>query len=326
MMVAPRRMNAAPALDIPPLPSYADDDLAKLEPQALIGRLVADEDRAPRNLIDAAARRGDAMVAALAGHLGEHWHDDEPGEWWLRLHAAMILGLIPGERSGASLVDLLRRVVADEDDALQDWLAGAWPALFANKPSAVIALLRALCTDRDVDWYGRANALDAVVAAAQREDAAALDEALDWVAGLAADASEDWSMRRCCGDMLLDFPRPRHRPLVDEFARGRRVAGDPSSEDVAQAFARGTDEPDWKRFDDPWDFYTAEAIAERQQRWAEEDAREKGDDTPGDPDEDAFDAPPLPYVRAMPKVGRNDPCPCGSGKKFKHCCLSKFEA
>ena len=22
----------------------------------------------------------------------------------------------------------------------------------------------------------------------------------------------------------------------------------------------------------------------------------------------------------MPKVGRNDPCPCGSGKKFKKCC------
>jgi len=24
-------------------------------------------------------------------------------------------------------------------------------------------------------------------------------------------------------------------------------------------------------------------------------------------------------VRTMPKVGRNDPCPCGSGKKYKHC-------
>lgn len=23
------------------------------------------------------------------------------------------------------------------------------------------------------------------------------------------------------------------------------------------------------------------------------------------------------------KVGRNDPCPCGSGKKYKHCCISK---
>ena len=25
-------------------------------------------------------------------------------------------------------------------------------------------------------------------------------------------------------------------------------------------------------------------------------------------------------VRVGPKVGRNDPCPCGSGKKYKHCC------
>lgn len=26
-----------------------------------------------------------------------------------------------------------------------------------------------------------------------------------------------------------------------------------------------------------------------------------------------------PFVRAEPKVGRNDPCPCGSGKKYKKC-------
>jgi uncharacterized protein YecA (UPF0149 family) len=25
-------------------------------------------------------------------------------------------------------------------------------------------------------------------------------------------------------------------------------------------------------------------------------------------------------VRDVPKVGRNDPCPCGSGKKYKKCC------
>nr|MBS0019891.1 preprotein translocase subunit SecA [Gammaproteobacteria bacterium] len=27
----------------------------------------------------------------------------------------------------------------------------------------------------------------------------------------------------------------------------------------------------------------------------------------------------VPYVRQGPKVGRNEPCPCGSGKKYKHC-------
>jgi len=28
----------------------------------------------------------------------------------------------------------------------------------------------------------------------------------------------------------------------------------------------------------------------------------------------------------MPKTGRNDPCPCASGKKYKHCCLEKDRA
>ncbi|WP_422468151.1 SEC-C metal-binding domain-containing protein, partial [Endozoicomonas sp. ALC013] len=30
--------------------------------------------------------------------------------------------------------------------------------------------------------------------------------------------------------------------------------------------------------------------------------------------------PAQPLVRQHPKVGRNDPCPCGSGRKYKKCC------
>jgi preprotein translocase subunit SecA len=33
----------------------------------------------------------------------------------------------------------------------------------------------------------------------------------------------------------------------------------------------------------------------------------------------AAEKKPQPQERALPKVGRNDPCPCGSGKKYKHC-------
>jgi uncharacterized protein len=46
-----------------------------------------------------------------------------------------------------------------------------------------------------------------------------------------------------------------------------------------------------------------------------------------------FRAPhqPYPYYggvtgtvrRKEPKIGRNEPCPCGSGKKYKKCCLEK---
>jgi uncharacterized protein len=38
----------------------------------------------------------------------------------------------------------------------------------------------------------------------------------------------------------------------------------------------------------------------------------RGDTTP---------ASARPIQRAQPRVGRNDPCPCGSGKKYKKCCL-----
>jgi SEC-C motif-containing protein len=35
---------------------------------------------------------------------------------------------------------------------------------------------------------------------------------------------------------------------------------------------------------------------------------------------DTGDVVPKTIVRSAPKVGRNVPCPCGSGKKYKHCC------
>ncbi len=47
---------------------------------------------------------------------------------------------------------------------------------------------------------------------------------------------------------------------------------------------------DFRKIDDKWFFMDGEAVA------------------------------PQPVVRDTPKVGRNEPCPCGSGKKFKKCC------
>ena len=35
---------------------------------------------------------------------------------------------------------------------------------------------------------------------------------------------------------------------------------------------------------------------------------------------------PTPIQRVSGRVGRNDYCPCGSGKKFKKCCLMKESA
>jgi len=59
------------------------------------------------------------------------------------------------------------------------------------------------------------------------------------------------------------------------------------------------------------------AVARREE--AEAAFEDALDDQDLDDDDDYF---PDTYVRPEPKVGRNEPCPCGSGKKFKKCCGS----
>jgi preprotein translocase subunit SecA len=43
--------------------------------------------------------------------------------------------------------------------------------------------------------------------------------------------------------------------------------------------------------------------------------------TPNRRDDEASNGKPSrrPAVKSAAKVGRNDPCPCGSGKKYKNC-------
>jgi hypothetical protein len=38
-----------------------------------------------------------------------------------------------------------------------------------------------------------------------------------------------------------------------------------------------------------------------------------------------FYSGPSPYIKPEKEIGRNDPCPCGSGKKYKKCCMDKAQ-
>ena len=309
-------MEQSDASDLAALPAYPEEFLAGLDPAALIDLLVRDEDRVPRNVIDACARHGEVMVAQLRRVIeeGRPWQDDTGrGEWWLTLHAAMILGLIPGEAAGLLLVAYMRRMSVEEDEDMQDWLAGGWPALFRNKPDSVVHVLRDLCVDRTLDWYVRANALSPVIAAGESGGSLAREEALAWAAAIAADETEEWDLRLSTGNTLLDFAPAVHRPLLENLAE-RQIGHGAwfSKTDLEKAYSLDRPKPEWRHRNDPWEFYRPGHIARRQDRWEKEAAE----------DEDAYAEPgALTYVRETPKIGRNDPCPCGSGKKYKKCCL-----
>lgn len=306
------------------LPAYPNDELENKDPAGLIELMINDEDRVPRNVVDECARRGDAMIEQLAS-LSEaslDWLDVSSGEWWLKLHAVMILGLIPSERAGLLLVKFMRRMSQEEDHDLQDWLASYWPALFRNKPETVLPVLRELAEDQAVDWYIRAGAIEAYVGVAQYQGSEALDAALEWLAGIVADEEEDWTLRLCSGNTLLDFPRIQYKPLLEDMAaqQGSGFVVHFAQSDVAKAYMVMQDKANWDRFGEPWQFYATEQITARTQRWAEEDARKNEAVLAGADDYDLY--LDEPYVRTETKVGRNDPCPCGSSKKFKKCCLN----
>jgi hypothetical protein len=229
-----------------PLPSYDQEYLRERTPAELIALMIENEDRVTRNVIDECSRRGDAMAEALAPWAHPAENDDENlGQWWLPLHAVMILGLVPGEHAAAALLEYIHELFDDSHENAQEWLSGYWPALTRNKPAELIEQLRIISEDRRNDWYMRVNLLDAVIAAAQREGETQLDAALDWAARIAADETEDWDMRMLTAGKLLEFPRQRHRPLLDDLAAQQSGFGVHfTKENVAHDYARNTDQPE----------------------------------------------------------------------------------
>ncbi|QDU36012.1 hypothetical protein Mal4_02950 [Maioricimonas rarisocia] len=123
-----------------------------------------------------------------------------------------------------------------------------------------------------------------------------------------------------------------------------------ASEEIAEAYHRGlVDTIEWSRDDwheaaetpvEAFDEQIAtlppgpvEDAAEELEEWYSADEEFDEDYEPEGPDLDEWLGeepeplePPVPATPSVtvhneaPKVGRNDPCPCGSGKKYKKCC------
>ncbi|MGD8341715.1 MAG: SEC-C metal-binding domain-containing protein [Gammaproteobacteria bacterium] len=303
------------------LPHYSQEELAACDEPSLMAIVCADGDCLPREVIDECARRGDAIVPQLRQHLEDdaNWRagvDDE--HWWALLHAILILGLIPGQTAAEALLIGFRRANFDDKGNLSDWLSSAWPALCRNKTAFTTDPLMQIAENSTAPWYPRSQAISCVLAEAEETSAEALESAIDWLAAMCANPREDPEFRVIAGHDLLDCPRERHRGVLEELVKLQR----PGSlmemaytlDDIEHSFVSG-EEPEWHRFDDPWQFYDPLQIIGRQERWRREDERLQ------DAFDDEYPDDSEPFVRSHRKIGRNEPCPCGSGLKYKKCCM-----
>jgi uncharacterized protein YecA (UPF0149 family) len=63
----------------------------------------------------------------------------------------------------------------------------------------------------------------------------------------------------------------------------------------------------------------------KESRWERKNRREDEHAKQLPTEEEPDLPPPVDPVHAQQTPGRNDPCPCGSGKKYKKCCGAKKE-
>lgn len=312
-----------PADELFPLPGYSEDTLAVMDEQALFALVISNNDRLPLEVVHACASRAEAMVKLLRQHLenDSNWGNEvNDGDWWGLLHAVFILGLIPGDASASALLEGFRRITFDSNNNLTGWLSSYWPALCRNKTGSTTDSMRQIAEDNQLDWYPRSHAIECVVADASERDATQLEETINWLASLCADESQDLEFRVMAGHTLLDHPRERHRQVMEQLVKLQDpeswLGNSYSRDDIDRSFSRGG-KPEWKRFENPWRFYDPIEIQRRQQRWLKEDREQEHKRL----DLDNW-IPVKTYIREQPKIGRNDPCPCGSGKKYKKCCMN----
>ena len=131
---------------------------------------------------------------------------------------------------------------------------------------------------------------------------------------------------------IIDTANPGYIPLVRSAFEKGLVDEIMMSLEYAESELQNQILPREKTLPDPMeDFDTVKELGSW--AWFQEDDEDEDDWDIDDEDEDLiFDyliqqhqpkaQLPLP-ANSLPKVGRNDPCPCGSGKKYKVCCLKK---
>lgn len=120
------------------------------------------------------------------------------------------------------------------------------------------------------------------------------------------------------------------KPLVEQaFRRGYVDKEWLTFEDFEEELKIAVADPDALAFADDYTPFgdAIEELTELDAQLSAGDGADDPDEADLDPDHGPYAADnPPPAVNPFRHVGRNDPCPCGSGKKFKKCCLTKVEA
>jgi len=270
----------------------------------------------------------DRLIAAVETAV-EKWEDATEEETHLATHA---LYLLAKWREPRAFAPVLRWLSMPDDGAFD--IAGDVPTTTGARILASVCggdrpEIRALVENRDANEYCRSVALDSLAVLAAWGELPR-EAVLAYLCELIAEKLERgpdylWGSVAC---LIADLDAKELVPLIrqpyeDEWVDNWMI----SWEEIEDGTSLGGEAPFeyFKKYHQPitdvahetawWEMYGRTAVKDRGAERAQDSADE--DFQHGD---DSYEYEPAVPVIAPPKIGRNDQCPCGSGKKYKKCC------
>jgi SEC-C motif len=302
--------------------SYAEMSTAEL-----IDLLFKEEDRVKRGHIEELVRRGEEAAGPLREIIKneDYWYEGQDGDYWIVIHAITVLSAIRDEKALPDLIEMVPHAYISNHDNAVEILPAALSQFGQEAAEPYMNFInehRGAYRDNS-DYSFCRNVFSAALTRIALENDQVRERVTGFICNNFIDPQEDDAVflsLSAAHPLALDRERGL-RALREAFKRG--VIKEEVTEGFDQ-FIRFLDSPgadayyDLKR--DLFDFYLPEAIRERQREKAKLQRENLGRDSGGKPVSAGYSLSQRGALVRLEKTGRNDSCPCGSGKKYKKCC------
>ncbi len=228
-----------------------------------------------------------------------NWDDSESLEVWAPAHAWRTLGQLRAEEAIEPLLVLLHR--ADDDDDYDEWISEELPYVYGMIGAKAIPVLAKYLADKSngvnfgIDICDCFKQIGNMQPETRDECVFVLVRQLNKLTDNAPEVNA--FLVSTLTDMKAVESLPNIKQAYEKECVDYTILGDYEDAEILMGVRQKRSTPaNYPTLADkyPW----MKAIRQAEQ-------------------------PTVQLVREQPKVGRNDPCPCGSGKKYKKCCIHK---
>jgi hypothetical protein len=276
----------------------------------------------PEAAIQAALSRKDEMIPLLLRVLGDAVFTvaTEDDDTMAPLFALYILSQFREQRAFPLIIEFARLPEEKLDQMIGDTLTENFQQFIGSTYDGNLEMIKALIEDPQTCIWSRSAALRSLLVLF-KEGILERGFILSYIKDLFHHASfidDEGAMAILIGVACDLYPDEIYTEIKEAYEKDRVNTTWIGIRDVDRTLQLGKEEALRRNIYENSHFDVITDVIEETKWWAYAKGPEKKSMMRK---ESFFDSSSIPFKREMPKIGRNDPCLCGSGKKYKKCCL-----